>query len=105
MPAAHPDLEVQVRAGGVAGVADAAQRRACGDGRALRDGERAGLAVREEEVAAVGGVLDDVVARGGGLVGRRGDRAGGRRDDLRALGGEDVLALVRVADAPDTEAV
>src|SRR4051812_4387674 len=98
-PASDPDLEVEVRAARVARVAHAAEGRAGGDGGALRDRERVGLAVGEEEVAAVGRAHDDVVAGAVGLVCRLADRAGDGGDDLRALAAEDVLALVGVARA------
>ena len=72
---------------------------------AARDRERVLLAVGEEEGAAVGGVdrrRSSRRPRPGSRVSD--DRAGQRRDDGRALGGEDVLALVDVAGASGAEA-
>ena len=80
----------------------AAARR---DGLAGADGQRGGLAVREHEVEADAGVLDGVVAGAAGLVAGRGDRAGERRDDRRAFGGQHVLAFVDVAVARRAVAV
>ena len=50
-------------------------------------------------------VLDGVVAGAARLVAGRRDRAGERRDDRRAFGGEHVLALVDVVAARRPEAV
>ena len=52
-PAVDPDLEVQVRAGGGAGGADRADPLAGGDRGVLGHGDRAGLEVHEDVVAAV----------------------------------------------------
>ena len=73
-------------------------------GRVLGDGDRAGLEVHEDVVAAVVAADDDVVAGAGGLVGDPVHDAADRRDDGEALGGDDVLALVRVAGAAGAEA-
>ena len=72
-PAVDPDLEVQVRARGVAGLADMAQLLALDDRLAGRHGDARMGAVGEEERVAVGGVLDHVVARRAGLVAGRVD--------------------------------
>ena len=104
-PTADPDLEVQVRPYGVAAVADEAQALAGADRLARHDGDRVLLAVGEEEVATVRGVLDDVVARAAGLVVDVGDRPCERRDDGGALRGDDVLAFVQVALALGADAV
>ena len=74
-PAVDPDLEVQVRAVGAAGVADVRDPLTRGDRGALGHDDRAGLQVHEDVVAAVGAGDHDVVARALGLVGDRGRRS------------------------------
>ena len=102
-PAVDPDLEVQVRAVRGAGVADAPSRWPAATGCALGDGDRAGLQVHEDVVAAVVAGDHDVVPGALGLVGDPVHGAAARRDDRRALGGGDVLALVGVAGAAGAE--
>ena len=103
-PAARPDLEVQVRAVDVAGLADLRDRLAGGHRVALRDEHRSREEVHEHEVAAADGAHHEVVAGAGGLIGAHVDGAGPGRHDRRALRGEDVLALVDVAVAGGAEA-
>ena len=87
-----------------AGVADRADPLARGDRRALGDDDRAGLQVHEDVVAAVVAGDHDVVARALRPGRRSSARCRRRRDDRRALGGGDVLALVGVAGAAGAEA-
>jgi hypothetical protein len=94
-----------MRPAGVAGRADVAQLLTGEDGLLGRDDDRPLLAVGEEVVVAVGALLDDVVAGGVRLVVGERDRPGDRRHDGHALGGGDVLALVRVAVARGAEDV
>src|SRR6185312_764481 len=96
-PASDPELEVQVRAGRVAGGADGPDALAGADRLAVRHDGRAAMEV-EVDVRAVGAgvVEDDVLARSGGRIARREDRRGARRDQWGSVGRGDVLALVDV---------
>src|ERR1700704_6354821 len=105
VPAADPHLEVQMRRGRVAGLPSLADLRAGRDGLVGADEQRRSLAVVEDEVEADRGVLDGVVAGAGGLVARRADRPGERRDVGRPFGSEDVLAFVEAVAARRTVAV
>jgi hypothetical protein len=104
-PAADPDLEVKVGAGGVTGLADLADRLASAHGLPGADGERAGLAVGEEEVEPINRVLGRIPAGPARLVASGDDRARQRREHRGAFACEHVLALVHVAWATRAEAV
>ena len=104
VPAVGPDLEVQVRAGRVAGHPDLPERLPRRQRLALLDRDRPGHEVHEHVVDAVGPALDDVVAGAARLVGDPVDRPGDRRDERRALRGGHVLALVDVAGPARAEA-
>ncbi len=95
---------MQVSAEGAARVADLADPLARGDRGALVHGQGSVAQVHEDEVAAVVGADDEVVAGAGGLVGAPVDDAGPRGDERRPLGRHDVLALVDVAGAAGAEA-
>ena len=89
----------------VARGADVAERLTGGHDLRGRHHRRALLAVGEEVVVAVGALLDDVVAGGAGLIVGERDRPCDRGDDRRALGSQDVLALMRIALARRAERV
>ena len=85
--AADPHLEVQVRAGRVAGRADRSEPLPDADLLAFGDRGRALLEVHERvPVGAVGVGLDDVVAGAAGMVVDGGDRARARGDDAEGDG-------------------
>src|SRR5688572_14427932 len=68
VPAAHPDLEVEVRSERAAAAADLADLLARRHALALDDGNRAAAQVHEDVVALVVGVEHHVVAGAGALV-------------------------------------
>src|SRR5580693_6312071 len=105
LPAANPHLEVQMRPGGVAGLADLADCLTRRYDLSGADGQRRRLTVGVEEVEPVDGVLGGIPTRAAGLVGGRDDRAAQGRDHLETFAGEHVLALVDVAFAGRPEAV
>ena len=98
-----PDLEVQVAAGGVAGLADDADRLAGADGVAGLQRRGFGQVHVDEVVGGALAVDDDVVA-GGALEAGVLDAAAAGGDERRAAAGHHVLALVGVAGAGGAEA-
>src|SRR5947209_20413351 len=105
LPARDPDLEVQVRRGGRAGLADLGQGLTGRDRLPRAYGKGSCLAVREHEVEADVGVLDRVVAGAARLVARARDHACQRSEHGRAFGTQHVLPLVHVVGAGGPKAI
>ena len=105
VPAAHPDLEVQVRARRAPGGPHLGHRLARRDPLAGLDGDRAAAQVHEHVVAILAVPVDHhVPARSVALVAHELDAACVRRHDGRPLGRRDVLTLMAVAGAAGAEA-
>src|SRR5215207_3265143 len=100
----RPALEVQVAAGGVPGAADLADPPAGPDHVALASLSRALHVHVDVVLSRAPAADDDVVAGGADLVGAGDHGASLRRDQRRAAGGRDVLALMRVPLARGAEA-
>src|SRR5205814_7467429 len=105
LPRPLPDLEVEMRPGGVARRSNLAEELTAADLLAGVHDRGAREHVHERVPVALPGLVHNhVVAGAAGLVGDEGDGARGRRDDRRAARRDDVLALVDVARAGRAEA-